>query len=169
MSRRDHSLGFAFVLALLVSLHFALRPLLQPSRWAVVAPDFLLLTLMLYAIRSRPSAGAVAGLTLGLLGDTLTVRAFGAGALAYTVVGYFAAWGKAVFFADNLLVNAGFFFIGTWVRDLIMYLASGLGVHRDTLAQLALWSPLRALSTALVGLLVLFVFRRWINLAETRR
>ena len=132
-------------------------------------PDLLLLALMLYAIRSRPAAGAVAGLTIGLLGDALTVRAFGAGALAHTVVGYFAAWGKAVFFADNLLVNAGFFFIGTWVRDLIMYLASGLGFNRDMLAQLALWSPLRALSTALVGLLVLLVFGRWINLAETRR
>ena len=68
-----------------------------------------------------------------------------------------------------LLVNAGFFFIGTWVRDLIMYLASGLGFNRDMLAQLALWSPLRALSTALVGLLVLLVFGRWLNLAETRR
>ena len=37
---------------------------------------------------------------------------------AHTVVGYLAAWGRAVFFADNMLVNAAFVAVGLWVRDL---------------------------------------------------
>ena len=37
--------------------------------------------------------------------------------LANTLVGYAAAWGRAVFFADNLLVNAGFIAAGVWLRE----------------------------------------------------
>ncbi len=43
---------------LLVLLHFYLRPRLWGPR---LSPDFLLLALMLFAIRSRPGAAAVAG------------------------------------------------------------------------------------------------------------
>ena len=32
-----------------------------------------------------------------------------------TVVGFAASWLKAVFFADNLALNAFFFFLGKWV------------------------------------------------------
>ena len=44
-------------------------------------------------------------------------------------MGYFAAWGRAVFFADNMLVNAGFVAVGLWLRDLIVLVTSG--VERD--------------------------------------
>ena len=93
-------------LGLLVLLHFEVRPRIgHPS----VAPDFLLLALLVFSIRSRPGSAAVAGFIIGILGDALTPARFGAGALAHTVVGYVAAWGRAVFFADNLLVNVRFF------------------------------------------------------------
>ena len=62
-------------------------------------------------------------------------RAFGAGALAHTVVGYLAAWGRAVFFADNLLVNAAFVAVALWLRDLILLVASGTAA-----GQVAGWS-----------------------------
>lgn len=109
----------------------------------------------------------MAGFAVGLLGDTLVPRAFGAGALSYTVVGYLGAWGKAIFFADNLLVNAGFFFVGTWVRDLILFLASGHGLRWATLAEIFVWSPVKGLSTAILGVLVLLVFRGWLTVART--
>ena len=85
------------ILSLLVVLHFALRPWLGDPR---PAPDFLLLALLVYAIRSTPGRASVAGFLVGLLGDALTPVAFGSGALAHTLVGYLAAWGKAVFFAE---------------------------------------------------------------------
>jgi rod shape-determining protein MreD len=159
--RRGPSYRLGGVLLLLVVLHFTVRPLLGNPR---VAPDFLLLALLVYAIRARPGAAAAAGFVVGLLGDALTPVAFGAGALAHTVVGYLAAWGKAVFFAENLAVNAGFFFAGTWMRDLLVLVGSGHLGGTDLLWQLVLWSPLKAATTALVGVVVLVVFRRSLSI-----
>jgi rod shape-determining protein MreD len=111
-------------------------------------------------MRSGPGAGALAGFVVGVVNDALTPAAFGAGALAHTVVGYLAAWGRAVFFADNLLVNAAFVAVALWVRDFIVLLASGTAQGR-LLVELTLNSPLQALSTALFALVVLAAFREW--------
>ena len=85
---------------------------------------------LVYAIRSRPGDAAIAGFLVGLPGDALVPGRFGAGALANTVVGYLTAWGRAVFFADNLIVNAAVFAGGLWLRDLIMLVASGASGRR---------------------------------------
>jgi len=145
------------MLLLLVVLHFALRPFLGDYR---SAPDFLLLALLVFAVRARPGDAAIAGFVVGLLADSLTPVAFGAGALAHTCVGYLAAWGKAVFFAENVLVSAGFFFLGTWLRDVLVLVAGGHMDHGMLFWQLVVWSPVKALTTALVGALVLVLLRR---------
>jgi rod shape-determining protein MreD len=147
------------VLALVVLLHFLLRPFLGDSR---VAPDLLLLALLVYAIGARPGAAAVAGFTVGLLADSLTPVAFGANAFAHASVGYLAAWGKAVFFAENLLVNAGFIFAGSWIRDLLVLVAGQHVEGSMVFWQLAVWSVLQAATTALAGVAVLAVFGRWL-------
>jgi len=140
---------------ILVLLHYTLRPLLG---WR--APmDFLVLALLLAAIRVRPAVGAIIGLALGIVSDSLTPDALGAGAVAMTVVGYLASWLKAVFFADNLALNAFFFFLGKWVFD-ILYFIGEQRVHGvELLQQLLLWSPLSAAVTAAVGVLLLFIMR----------
>ncbi|NIM50328.1 MAG: rod shape-determining protein MreD [Gemmatimonadales bacterium] len=161
MTRRREQYRLGAVLLLLLVLHFALRPFLGDFR---STPDFILLALLVFAIRARPGQAAVAGFLVGLLVDSLTPVAFGAAALAHTCVGYLAAWGKAVFFAENLLVNAGFFFGGTWLRDLLVMVA---GRHMEDSVfwwQLVFWSPLKAITTAVVGVLVLLVFRRWLQI-----
>lgn len=159
MTRRRERLQLAGVLLLLVVLQFALRPFLGDPR---VAPDFLLVALLVYAIRARPGHAAVAGFVVGLVADALDPTAFGAGALAHTVVGFLAAWGKAVFFAENVAVNAGFVLGGTWLRDLLVLLV-GRHVGGGVLGwQLMLWSPLKAATTAAAGVVVLLLFRRWL-------
>jgi rod shape-determining protein MreD len=154
---RANRVQLLLVMGLLVLLHFYLRPRLGSAR---VSPDFLLIGLVLFAMRAGPGAGAIAGFAVGVVNDALTPAAFGAGALAHTVVGYLAAWGRAVFFADNLLVNAAFVAVAVWVRDFILLLASGTGQGR-LLMELTLNSPLQALSTAVLALLVLAAFREW--------
>jgi rod shape-determining protein MreD len=149
-----------FVLAMLLVLQFYIRPRLWNAR---VSPDFLLIALMLFAMRSGPGAGAVAGFLVGLIEDTMTPARFGAGALAHTLVGYFAAWGRAVFFADNMVVNAGFVAVGLWFRDLIVLVTSGAD-HRQLLTELTIYSPLQALTTAGFALLVLITFRAWFSI-----
>lgn len=158
--KRD-TLRFWGVLALLVALQFSIRSRLGNDR---VAPDFLLLALLIYAIRARPGASAAAGFIVGLISDALTPASFGAGALAHTLVGYLASWAKAVFFAENLLVNGGLIFAGTWVRNFIVALASGKFAGPQLQWELLVWSPLEALTTAAAGVLVLTLFRGWLAL-----
>ena len=157
-SRRQRRWQITLVLAGLVAMHFYVRPRLWDSR---AAPDFLLLALMLLAIRSRPGVAAVAGFVVGLVTDVLTPARFGAGTLAHTVVGYLAAWGRAVFFPDNLLVNAGLFALGTWLRTLIVLLASGV-IGGELLSTMAVWSPIQAILTAVAGVIVVLLFRDWL-------
>ena len=141
--------------AILVVLHYTLRPLLG---WR--APmDFLVLALLLAAIRVRPAAGAIIGLALGIVSDSLTPDALGAGAIAMTIVGYLASWLKAVFFADNIALNAFFFFLGKWVFDLIYFIVEHRLGGIELVQQLLLWSPLSAAATAVAGVLLLFVMR----------
>jgi len=152
------------VLGILVASHFALLGWLGDQPVAVrAAPDLMFLALMVYAIRTSPGRASVAGFIVGLVSDALTPVAFGSAALAHTVVAYLAAWGKAVFFAENELVSAGFFFGGVWIRDVLVLLAGGYAGGSVLAWQLAVWSPLRALTTAVAGVIVLVVFRRWLE------
>ena len=154
-SRRVTRAQLALVLLLLLVLQFYLRPRLWNAR---VSPDFLLIGLMLFAMRSSAGVAAFAGFLVGLIADTLTPARFGAAALAHTVLGYLAAWGRAVFFADNMLVNAGFVAAGLWLRDLIVLLASDTN-HRQLLTELTIYSPIQALTTAGFALVILMTFR----------
>ncbi len=147
-------LGFA----LLLTLHFYARPRIWDGR---AAPDFLILGLMLFAIRSRPGVGAAAGFVVGLVTDVLTPAHFGAGALAHTVVGYLAAWGRAVFFPHNLMVNAGFFAGAVILRNLILLLASGVPPGVLAGREILVWTPLQALTTAAAGIILLLFLRNW--------
>jgi rod shape-determining protein MreD len=157
---RASRLQLGVVFLLLIVLHFYVRPRLGASR---ASPDFLFVGLLLYAMRSPPGAAALAGFAIGLAADSLTPARFGAATLAHTVVGYLASWTRAVFFADNLLVNAAFVASGLWLRDLIVLAVSG-SADRSLLTELAVYSPLQAVTSALFALLVLLAFREWFSI-----
>lgn len=158
--RRTDRYRYPIIMTLLVILQFTVRDQLGGDR---VAPDFLLLALLLYTIRAEPGKSAAAGFLIGLLRDALTPVSFGAGALAHTIVGFFSSWAKAVFFAEHVFVKGCLFFAGTWIRNLIVLLASG-GLQSSQVAwELLVWSPLQGLSTALVGISVLWFFRGWLS------
>ncbi len=140
---------------ILVLLHYTLRPLLG---WR--APmDFLVLALLLASIRVRPAAAALVGLLMGLVADSLTPESLGAAAIAMTIVGYVASWLKAVFFADNLALNAFFFFLGKWSFDVIYFVVEQRLGGIELVQQLLLWSPLSAAATAVAGILLLLIMR----------
>jgi len=155
--RRSDKYRFYVILAGLVVLQFSVRGRLGGDR---VAPDFMLLALLIYTIRARPAPSAAAGFLVGLLRDALTPASFGAGALAHTLVGYLSSWSKAVFFAENLLVNGCLFFAGTWSRNLVVALASGKLKGGLLGWELLVWSPIQSLTTAVAGVLVLWLFGR---------
>ena len=151
---------FAVVLLLLVVAQYALRPRLGDSRFA---PDFLLIAVLFLALRSRPAVGAVAGFIVGLLGDAVASTAFGASALATTLVGFATGWARNMFVADNLLINALFVFVATWLRDIIQVVASNQLAGGALLWQLFVLSPAAALSTAAAAAAVRLLFRSWVD------
>lgn len=157
---RGSGLRSFVVVVILLTLHFYVRPRFGTPRYA---PDFIAIGVLLFALRARPGQAALTGLFAGLLTDALTPAKFGAGMLANTVVGYLAAWGRSVFFADNLLVTGGFFAIGTWLRNLLVLLASGTPMGQ-LWVEAGVWSTLQALSTAVVGVVLAMFLRGWLDL-----
>jgi rod shape-determining protein MreD len=157
--RKTDRYRYLLILAALVVLHFTVRERLGGDR---IAPDFLLLALLIYTVRAQPGRSAAAGFVVGLLRDALTPASFGAGALAHTLVAYLSSWAKAVFFAENVFVNGCLFFAGTWLRNLVVLLASGRLTGAQLGWELLVWSPLQSLTTAAVGILVLWLFSRWL-------
>jgi rod shape-determining protein MreD len=145
----------AVVCAILIVLHFTLRPLLA---WRA-GIDFLVIALIFGAVRLRPGGAALFGFLLGLAADSLALNAFGANALAMTVVGFAASWLKAVFFADNLALNGFFLFVGKWLFDLIFLIAERRLGGLELLMQIVVWSSLSAAVTALAGVVALMVLR----------
>jgi rod shape-determining protein MreD len=141
--------------AVLIFLHYTLRPLLA---WRASA-DFLIIALLLAAVRVRPGIAAVFGFILGLASDSLALSAFGAGALAMTLIGY--AWSrlKAVFFADHVLLNGFFLFLGKWAYEVVMVLVERRTHGAELLMQILVWSSLSAAVTAVAGVLALMMLR----------
>ena len=143
------------MLVLLVTLHFTLRPLLD---WRA-GVDFLVIGVLVIAVRVRPGMAAVVGLLLGAAIDAMSPEALGAGALAMTLMAFGASRLKTAFFADDLGLNAVFVFLGKVFYDVVSTLAEGRLSGMTPVWQLVAWTPLSALVTAAVGLLVLAALR----------
>jgi rod shape-determining protein MreD len=144
----------ALVCLILIVLHYTLVPLLS---WRA-AIDFLLIALVFGAVRMRPAGGAVFGFIIGMATDSLA-GSFGPGALAGTIVGFGASWLKAVFFADNLALNAFFLFVGKWAFDIVHVLMERRMHGTEMLMQLIVWSPLAAAVTAVAGVIAVSLLR----------
>jgi len=163
--RRTDRYRYPFMMTVLILLQFTVRSRLGGDR---IAPDFLLLALLIYTIRAEPGKSAAAGFILGLLRDALTPASFGAGALAHTLVAFTSSWAKAVFFAEHVFVKGCLFFAGTWLRNVIVLLVSGRLQGSQVAWELLVWSPLQALTTALVGVVLLWFFRGWLSPRRAR-
>ena len=153
----------AIVCVILIVLHYTLRPLLG---WRA-SIDFLLIALVFGAVRMRPAGAAVFGFVLGIAADSLALGAFGAGALAATIVAFSASWLKAVFFADNLALNAFFLFVGKWLFDLVYVLMERRMHGVEMLMQIIVWSPLAAAVTAVAGAIAITMLRPILEVRTT--
>jgi rod shape-determining protein MreD len=125
-----------FLCALLIFLHYTLRPRLA---WRASA-DFLIIALLLASVRVRPGVAAIFGFILGLASDSLALGAFGAGALAMTMIGFSWSKLKAVFFADHVLLNGFFLFLGKWAYEVVMNVKERRMQGAELLMQILVWS-----------------------------
>ncbi|MDQ6827248.1 MAG: rod shape-determining protein MreD [Gemmatimonadota bacterium] len=149
----------AFVILLI--LNYTLRPLL--SWWA--SPDFLVIALLLVAIRVRPGTAAIIGFVMGLVMDAVSLQSFGASALGMSLVGFVASWLKAVFFADDLWLNAFFFFLGKWAFDIVFLIANHKVGGMEFVREAVIRSPVAAAITAAAGLISILVLRPLLRVA----
>ena len=147
-------LSFWVFFVLLLVAHFVLHLALG---WGATAPDLLTAALLLAARRVRGAAAAALGLGLGILSDALSATAFGADAVALTLLGYLGARSRDLFDGDSLLFIGVYLFLGKWLHDALYWvLASD---RTNALAQLLIQAPLAALSTAIGGAIALLVYR----------
>ncbi len=143
------------LVAVLIFLHYTLRPLLA---WRASA-DFLIIALLLASVRVRPGIAAIFGFIIGLASDSLAIGTFGAGALALTLIGFTWSRLKAVFFADHVLLNGFFLFLGKWAYEVMMNLVERRMHGAELLMQILVWSSLSAAVTAVAGVLALMLLR----------
>jgi rod shape-determining protein MreD len=145
----------AGVFALLVVLHYTVRPLLGTR----VSVDFLVVAVLLTAVHVRPGVAALIGFAAGVIADSLTPLSFGAGALAMSAIGFAASWLKAAVFGDNIVLQAVFLAAGKWAFDVLYVLAERRLAFGDVVMQLLVWSPLSAVLTGIAGVIIVLTFR----------
>lgn len=147
--------GFWVFVALLVVLHFLLRVGLGYEQ---LAPDLLVVALLLSARQLPAGYAAGLGLVLGVLDGALVPFALGGSALALTVIGFLGARSREFFSEDNYLLYALYLFVGKWLFDTLLFLITG-DVFRSGASYLLLVSPLTALYAAAAGLVSLAIYK----------
>jgi len=110
---------FALFIAGLVVLHFVLRVGLGLG---VLAPDLLVVALLLASRRMRPGGAAGLGFLLGVLEGSANPTVFGAASLALSVVGYLGSRSREWLAGDDPVTMVAYFFVGTLAYEGLLYL-----------------------------------------------
>jgi cell shape-determining protein MreD len=147
--------GFWVFIAVLVVLHFVLRIGLG---FAQLAPDLLIVALLLAAREMRAGYAAGLGLLLGVLDGAVIPFNLGASALVLTLLGFAGGRSRELFAGDSSIFLALYIFAGKWLYDTLLFLVTG-NLFRPGASYLLLVSPLTALYAAAAGLVALAAYR----------
>ncbi|HEX6940140.1 MAG TPA: rod shape-determining protein MreD [Longimicrobiales bacterium] len=147
---------FWVFIALLIVVNFLLHLAIGLG---ATAPDLLTVAVLLAARRLRPAPAAALGLALGLLRDALSLIAFGADAVALTVLGFLGARSRDLFVGESLAFVALYLFVGKWLHDVIYYLIAGADVRGSAVVRLLIEAPLAAVYAAVAGTAALLLYR----------
>lgn len=149
----------------LVLAHFALRPLVGGP-----APvDFLTIAVIVFALRNRAALAAVVGTIAGLGSDAVLAGDFGAGALAYCMLGFAVSMMKGLFIDEDIRLSALFVFLGKWAFDVLFVVTSTGELGRSKVTDVLVWSPMAAVFTAFVAVLLQPVLQRLDGSGPVRR
>lgn len=149
-------LALALLVVVLVVLHFLLRIGLGLGE---LAPDLVVLTLLLAAREMRAGAAAALGFVLGILEGAIIPFAMGSLAITFTLLGFLGARSRDLFSSDNLVLLALYLFVGKWLADVLVHVLSRSAFYPGGFSSLLLLSPLAALYVAAAGLLAVSVYR----------
>jgi rod shape-determining protein MreD len=164
MTRSSRVVGLALLFMILLVLNYTARPVLA---WRA-GIDFLVIAVLLVAVRVRPGYAALVGFVAGIASDALSPAAFGAGATSLTLVAFGASWLKGLFFTEQLSLNGFFIFAGKLTFDALFLIVEQRVGFRELVVQLGVWSSLSAAVTAIAGLAVLVIFRPFVDMSAAR-
>ncbi len=128
---------------------------------AEVAPDLLTVSLLLAALEVGMGAAAGIGFAFGLLLDAFSLLAFGANALALTLVGAAGARTRDWFVGDSFFFMISYLFLGKWVKDLVHWVAVGEGVREPFVQAILIGAPLAAAYAAAIGVVAVRITGAW--------
>lgn len=144
----SRGMAYGLLVALLVAAHFVLRVSLG---FGEGAPDLLTVAVLLGARRVRPSLGALLGLVLGLLRDSLGVGSFGADALAMTIIGWLGGRSRDWFEGGTPLFIGVYLTVGVWAHHILRTVLGGVPVDSSVIGALLVAPILGALYAAAAG------------------
>lgn len=150
------SRAFWIFIALLALGHFLLHLGLGIGG---LAPDLLTVAVLLGARRLSGVAAALLGFGLGLLSDALSLFAFGANAVVFTVLGFLGARSRDLFIGESLVFVAIYLFVGKWLHDALYYVLTLANGGESDLIMLVVDAPIAALYAAGVGVGAFVLFR----------
>jgi rod shape-determining protein MreD len=139
-------------------LHFLMQVGFGWGHWA---PDLLSVGLLLVARQVRTGTAAGLGFMFGVLEDAFSVLAFGANAMAMTVVGILGARSRDLFVGESLLFVSMYLMLGTWLRGAIHWIAAGDAVRVEAVRVLLVEAPISAVYAATVGTVLLVASGAW--------
>ncbi|HSU13479.1 rod shape-determining protein MreD [Longimicrobium sp.] len=140
---------FAVFIVVLVALHFILRVGLGLG---VLAPDLLVVALLLASRRLRPGTAAGLGFLLGLLEGSANPFVFGVASLALAILGYLGSRSREWLAGDDPLNMVAFFFAGTLLYELLLYVMLAVGGVGGSVMALLIPALLASVYAAAVGL-----------------
>ena len=140
---------FALFIAVLVALHFILR---VGMGLGVLAPDLLVVALLLASRRLRPGAAAGLGFLLGLLEGSANPFVLGYASLSLAVLGYLGSRSREWLAGDDPLNMVAFFFAGTLIYELMLYVMLAAGGVGGSPMALLIPALLASIYAAAVGL-----------------
>jgi rod shape-determining protein MreD len=149
-------LKFGAFVVVLVYLHFVLRVGLGLG---FKAPDLLVVALLLASRRMRPGGAAGVGFVLGLLEGAAVPPVFGTASLALALVGYLGSRSREWLAGDDPLNMVAFFFAGTLLYELLLYVLLAVQGAGGSLMALLIPAVFASLYAAAAGLGVSTLYR----------
>ena len=140
---------FVGFIAVLVVLYFLLRVGLGLGE---LAPDLLVVALLLASRRMRPGGAAGLGFVLGVLEGSANPTVFGAASLSLSVVGYLGSRSREWLAGDDPVTMVAYFFVGTLLYEALLYLLLAVMGAGGSAMALAIPAIFASLYAAAVGL-----------------
>lgn len=116
-----------------------------------VAPDLIVMVIVYIGVTGGQIEGTALGFLAGFFQDISMPVRLGSNALANSIVGFGAGYGKAGLVAEGLLVRSAMLFVAVLARDLLYFLCNAGWNLQEMVFLFFRYSPGTAVYTALVG------------------